>query len=188
MIGMRQKVATRRPWRGSGAAPSSARCLIALTALVSALALLAGGSGQAQAGLQVPQGAVELEQEVFEIGRKLRCPTCVSEAVADSDAGISIEMRTIIREQLREGKSEAEILAFFQERYGDWILLEPPRRGVHLIVWILPVIAAVTGATLLITFVRRWTQAAGAPVSATDEDLERVRRQLKELQEPHSNA
>lgn len=149
-----------------------------MTPLVSRLfvaALLAfSGLGLAQ------RAEVQLEQEVFQIARLLRCPTCISETVADSDAGISVEMREIIRDQLREGRSRAEILAFFQERYGDWILLEPPRRGVHLVVWVLPVVVGLGALMLLAILLRNWLRASQTPVVASDEELARVRQALKE--------
>lgn len=124
---------------------------------------------------------VQLERDVFDIAAKLRCPTCISSSVADSDAPVSVEMRTLIQEQLQEGKGEAEILASFQERYGDWILLNPPRRGVYLLVWGLPVIAGLAGLVGLALFLKRWTKRAEAPVEVSDEDLSRVRRELGEV-------
>lgn len=124
----------------------------------------------------------QLEARVFEISRKLRCPTCVSESVADSNAGISIGMRNEIQAQLQAGASEAEILAFFQDRYGDWILLEPPRRGIHLVVWWLPGIALAAGVIGLATLMVRWTrnaQQATHEAQADDADLARVRAALQ---------
>ena len=119
-----------------------------------------------------------LDQQVFEVARQLRCPVCVSESVADSNARVSIEMRELIQQQLAEGRSEAEILAFFQRRYGDWILLEPPRRGIHLVVWLLPVIAGVVAVAGLALYVRRWLAAGRETPDVDDEDLARVRREL----------
>lgn len=118
---------------------------------------------------------VQLASRTFEIARQLRCPVCVSESVGDSSSPIAIEMRTQIQEQLEAGRSEREILAFFQERYGDWILLEPPRRGVHLFVWLLPVVALVAGAGGLAWLFVRWTRASRSPVEADEVDLARVR-------------
>jgi cytochrome c-type biogenesis protein CcmH len=119
-----------------------------------------------------------LDRRVFEIAGLLRCPTCVSESVGQSSSPIAREMRAIIQEQLEAGRSQAEILAFFQERYGDWILLEPPRRGLHLLVWLLPVVATVVGAGTLALLVRRWRAAGAAPVEAAPEDVARVRALL----------
>ncbi|MCS7058598.1 MAG: cytochrome c-type biogenesis protein CcmH [Meiothermus sp.] len=78
--------------------------------------------------------------QVFEIARELRCPVCQGESAAESNAGIALEMRRIIAEQLEQGKSPAEIKQFFVERYGDWILFEPPARGLTLWVWLSPLL------------------------------------------------
>ncbi len=120
-----------------------------------------------------------LDPQVFEIAGELRCPVCTAESVGDSSAPIAVEMRNVIQEQLGQGKSEKEILAFFQERYGDWILLNPPKRGIHLLVWLLPLIVAVIGVGFLVMYLRRWTKQAKAPIEASAEDLERVREEMK---------
>ncbi len=122
---------------------------------------------------------VQLEREVFEISRGLRCPTCVSESVADSHAEVSVQMRQIVRELLIEGRSREEIYAYFVERYGDWILMNPPRRGVHLVVWILPVIGGLLGVFAFVYYLRQWTKQAEVPVEADPEYLARVRRELE---------
>lgn len=131
---------------------------------------------------------VELEQEVFTIARELRCPVCRAESAADSNAETSIEFRNIVREQLQAGQNREQILAYFQARYGDWILLEPPRRGVHLLVWVLPLLAALAGVALLIFFLRRWTKDANTPIEMDDEGLERVRRELKASSSPEGRS
>ncbi len=138
-----------------------------------ALALLLG----ALASLAWAQTEV-FEPEVFSIGNELRCPTCVSESVSESSSAIAREMRVIIQDQLNEGRSRAEILAFFQDRYGDWILLNPPARGVLLIVWILPALAVLVGAVLLVRLVRRWRRAADEVPEIDAADRERVRAAL----------
>jgi cytochrome c-type biogenesis protein CcmH len=120
-----------------------------------------------------------LDAKVFEIAGELRCPVCTAESVGDSSAPIAVEMRNVIQEQLEQGKSEKEILAFFQERYGDWILLNPPKRGVHLLVWLLPLVAALIGVGFLVMYLKRWTKQAKAPIEASAEDLERVREEMR---------
>lgn len=119
-----------------------------------------------------------LDQRVFEIARQLRCPVCVSESVADSSSRVAIEMRDLIQSQLQEGRTESEILAFFQDRYGDWILLEPPRRGIHLWVWLLPVIVAAVGAGALALLVRRWVRKGRETPDVEAADLDRVRQAM----------
>jgi len=107
----------------SGAAPVT-RPFLSRLLLVLLAACTANGFAQ----------AVELQSRVFEIAGQLRCPVCVSESVADSNAQLAQQMRELIQQQLEEGRSEAEIFAYFTNRYGDWILLDPPKRGVHLLV------------------------------------------------------
>lgn len=156
--------------------PPIAGLLLALVALLVPLA--ASAQGAAPNDDAPPE---TLEARVFEIAQQLRCPTCVSESVADSSAGISIEMRNQIQAQLQEGRSEAEILAFFQERYGDWVLLEPPRRGIHLVVWWLPGIALAAGVLGLATLMIRWTRNArrlAEEDAPSDAELARVRAEL----------
>jgi cytochrome c-type biogenesis protein CcmH len=125
------------------------------------------------------QNTTDLESQVFEIARELRCPVCTAESVADSSSAVSIEMRNLIQEQLQQGKNKQEILAFFQERYGDWIMLEPPKRGLHLLVWILPLVAGVMGIILLAIVLKHWAKKSQRTISVSSEDLERVREEMK---------
>ena len=121
----------------------------------------------------------ELSNRVFDLAAQLRCPVCTSESVADSQAEVSLEMRRQISELINSGRSDAEVLEHFRARYGDWILLEPPRRGLHLIVWLLPLGAALFGALLLALVARRWLGRAREPLVADEADLLRVRQALQ---------
>ncbi len=90
---------------------------------------------------QSPSGPPpDLPPEVFRIAERLRCPVCQGESAAESNSGVAQEMRRLIAEMLAEGKGEAEIQAFFVDRYGEWILYEPPRRGLTFWVWTAPVL------------------------------------------------
>ena len=121
---------------------------------------------------------VQLETQTFQIARQLRCPVCTSESVGDSSSEAAIQMRNIIQEQLGQGKSEAEILAYFQARYGDWILLEPPKRGLHLVVWLLPIVGGALGVVTLALLFRRWTRKSHQPVELDEADRQRVREAM----------
>lgn len=121
---------------------------------------------------------VQLESRVFEIAQKLRCPSCVSESVSDSSAPIAQQMRVVIQEQLEQGRTETEIFAYFQDRYGDWILLDPPKRGIHLVAWLLPIIVGILALAVVALLARRWLNNARRPIEATPEELARVRSQL----------
>lgn len=148
--------------------PRRATALLAAVLTVVAPAFLAFASAQ----------DVEIESHVFDIARKLRCPVCVSESVADSNAQLAQQMRALIQQQLEEGRSEEQIYAYFQARYGDWIMLEPPKRGIHLLVWLLPVVVAIAAVVTVALLARRWLAAARTPVQADEGDVARVRAQL----------
>ena len=137
--------------------------------LLAALLLLPMGSAQ----------ELQLESRTFNIARQLRCPVCTSESAADSNAQIAQQMRMLIQEQLEDGKSEQEIFAYFRGRYGDWIMLNPPKRGIHLLAWLLPIVAAVVAVAMVALLARRWLAAAKEPIVASEEDLARVRAQLR---------
>ena len=126
---------------------------------------------------------VQLEAQVFDIARELRCPVCQAESVADSSSPTSLEMRNIISERLQAGDSRAEVIEYFRTRYGDWILLSPPKRGVHLFVWVVPILAGLLLVTGLVYYLRRWTRNAAQPIQADEAELERVRLELNSRSE-----
>jgi cytochrome c-type biogenesis protein CcmH len=99
--------------------------------------------------------------------------------VADSNAEIAGEMRRLIQQQLDAGKNRQQIVSYFRQRYGDWILLDPPKTGLHLVVWLLPLLALLGGIVTLAVLVRRWRAAADAVPAAPEEDLERVRAAMR---------
>ena len=124
---------------------------------------------------------VEIDERVFDIAAELRCPVCQSESAADSSSSSSIEFRNIIRERLQAGESRADIVGFFQDKYGDWILMDPPKRGLYLWVWGLPVAAGVFGLGFLGVLLARWRKNAAEPLETTAEDHELVQRELGRL-------
>jgi cytochrome c-type biogenesis protein CcmH len=99
--------------------------------------------------------AQEVDSRVHLIASKLRCPVCQNESVADSQSELSAQMRTVIRDKLAAGETEDQIVGYFVSRYGEWILLEPPRQGVLWIVWLAPAAALLGGAALVIVYLRR---------------------------------
>jgi cytochrome c-type biogenesis protein CcmH len=97
---------------------------------------------------------------------------------------MAAQMRLIVRERLAAGQTPAEVRAYFVERYGDWILLAPPRRGFTLLVWVVPMLALLGGVALVGVLVTRWARRrpAGAPAPLDPAMRERIRRELE--QEP----
>lgn len=106
--------------------------------------------------------AEELDARAAEIAAELRCPVCRNQAVVESNAELSREMQALVRERLVAGDTPDEVKEYFVSRYGEWILLEPQRRGINWIVWILPFLALALGAVLAVTLVRKWAAAGSS--------------------------
>lgn len=105
--------------------------------------------------LTLTASAQEVDPRVQRIASKLRCPVCQNESVADSPSELSAQMRTLIRDRLAAGETEEQILHYFVSRYGEWILLDPPRQGVLWLAWLAPTAALLGGAALVIAYLRR---------------------------------
>ena len=120
---------------------------------------------------------------VHEIAAQLRCVVCQNLSVADSPSEMASQMRAIIRERLAAGESPAEVQRYFVDRYGEWILLAPPRRGFNLLVWLLPLVAVALGLVTAGTLVWRWTHrrhdVRTPPVAVDPAMSERIRRELE---------
>ena len=134
--------------------------------------------------LTLPVMAAQVnEDEVREIAFQLRCVVCQNLSVADSPSETASQMRQIIRERLARGESRDQILDYFVSKYGEWILLSPPRRGFNLVVWGLPFAGLLAGLVTIAVVVRRWSRSRREePAEAVDPAYrERVRRELQEL-------
>jgi len=104
--------------------------------------------------------AQDLDAKTQAIASRLRCPVCQNESVADSPSELSRQMRTLIRTKLQAGESPDQIIAYFVAKYGQWILLEPPRRGILWLVWVGPFVALGAGVAVAMKFLRRVTRPA----------------------------
>jgi cytochrome c-type biogenesis protein CcmH len=102
----------------------------------------------------------DLESQVREIALQLRCPVCQGLSVGDSPSELANEMRALAREQLQQGKTPAEVLDYFAQRYGEWILLAPPKRGFNLVIWVLPFALLPIGAFVIYLGARRWVRSS----------------------------
>lgn len=86
---------------------------------------------------------------------ELRCPKCLNTNLAGSDAPIAVDLRRAVRRLLDEGKTDKEILAFLHERYGDFVLYDPPFKASTALLWLLPVILLVVGAFVVVNMGQR---------------------------------
>jgi len=156
--------------------PPPARLVLAsLLAVASLSTLLAGGAGAAAVN----------EDTVREIASHLRCVVCQNLSVADSPSDTANQMRGIIRERLAAGDTPDQVVAYFVEKYGLWILLSPPKQGFNLLVWVVPFAGLGLGLVVVALLLRRWSRRTAAPAAeapAVDEAMrQRIRREMAEL-------
>ena len=124
------------------------------------------------------------EREVYEVAAQLRCVVCQNLSVADSPSEMANQMRGIVRERLAAGETPPQVLQYFVDKYGQWILLSPRRHGFTLLVWIAPFAAVAIGLGLVAVLLRRWTRRARAdrgrpPVAVEAAMSERIRREME---------
>jgi len=110
----------------------------------------------------------EEEARYRAIARELRCVMCQNQSLSDSPAGVADDMRQQVLVLIREGKSDAEIKAWFQARYGDFILYRPQVKPVTWALWFGPALLLLAGAGVLVAIVRR--QRAAAPAQPPPDD------------------
>lgn len=77
-----------------------------------------------------------LEQRAREISQGIRCPVCQNESIDESHAVLAGELRLVLRERLVSGDSDQEVVDYLVARYGEYVLLNPPKTGANLILWL----------------------------------------------------
>lgn len=132
-------------------------------ALVLGGCLLVGALGSS--------GSLTAQDRVTSIAKTIKCPTCSGESVAESQAETSKTIRRDIAERVQNGQTDAEIRAYYQQTYGEEILLTPPNSGVAGLVWVIPVVALVVALAGLVVVFRRWRVRPTARVTDADRAL-----------------
>lgn len=123
-----------------------------------------------------------------DVATKLRCPVCQGVSIADSPSGMATKMRAQVRDLVTKGYSEEQVMMYFERSYGEFVRLEPPLRGLNVMLWILPGIVLLGGALFVFRKANapvpspaapEAPQAAPAPKDVDPElakYLERIRR------------
>jgi cytochrome c-type biogenesis protein CcmH len=116
-----------------------------------------------------------LDQRTIDVARQLQCPVCHGESVADAPSPLAQEMRSLIREELSQGMSEQQVVAYFHARYGDEILESPPMTGFTGLIWLGPVLILFLSAFMLLSLVREWQGQRAALALQQEEEPARAR-------------
>ena len=122
----------------------------------------------------------KLESRARKLSEQLRCMVCQNQSIDDSDAPLARDLRVLVRERLKSGESDDAIMKYLADRYGDFILLNPPVKSHTLLLWGSPVLVLVLGGIgILMALRRRQQQAAPTVAALSDEEKARLEAMLK---------
>lgn len=96
-----------------------------------------------------------LEQRALSLANELRCLVCQNQTIADSSADLAVDLRRQVREQIQQGKSDEEIVAYMVSRYGDFVLYRPPLKMQTVLLWLGPFLLMAGGLFALVRYLRR---------------------------------
>lgn len=120
-----------------------------------------------------------LEARARLISRDLRCPVCQSENIDDSNADISRDLRLLVRERLVAGDTDAQVIDYVVDRYGEYVLFNPRARGSNLALWLAGPAMLLVGGGLAFGYLRR-RKAEVTAAGLTQEEETRLREILKQ--------
>ena len=130
-------------------------------------------------GIDTPLAEPAQEERAIALHKRLRCLVCQNQSIHDSNAELAQDLRTVVRERIAAGATDAETVAWVVERYGDWVLLRPPLKPATLALWLGPaaiLLAAGAGAAV---FLRR-ARSLPPPAPLSDEERRRLAEMMRE--------
>jgi cytochrome c-type biogenesis protein CcmH len=116
-----------------------------------------------------------LEARARALSRELRCMVCQNQSIDDSDAPLARDLRLIVRERLKAGDTDAQILELLTSRYGEFVLLRPRFAWHNALLWFAPLIVLALGALGLVLALRRRQTSAPESVPLSPEEERRLR-------------
>lgn len=109
-----------------------------------------------------------LEARARALSKGLRCLVCRNENIDDSDAQLAADLRVLLRERLVAGDTDEEAVAFLVDRYGEYVLLNPPATGVNLLLWVAGPAMLLAGVGIAFATFRRRGQVRAEELSEAE--------------------
>ncbi len=120
------------------------------------------------------------EQLFQELIEELRCVVCKNQAVADSNAELAQDIRDIVRNKILENQTDQQIKDFLVERYGDFVLYNPPLKPKTYVLWWGPLLLVLGAFMVLVYFIRRHAKNTVASPTLTEEERNKIKQVLGE--------
>ena len=123
----------------------------------------------------------KLEARARALSHELRCMVCQNESIDDSEAPLAHDLRVLVRDRLKAGDTDQQVLDFLVARYGEFVLLKPRFELQTLPLWLAPAAILVVGGFTLLVAIRRRRSMRGAPPEAPTPLSEREQARLAEI-------
>ena len=119
---------------------------------------------------EAPPAAADpaIEARMMALASQLRCLVCQNESLAASNADLASDLREEIREMMRQGKTDKQIVAYLVARYGDFVLYKPPLMASTFLLWFGPLLLLLAGGYALVRRIRRRSAAPDPDLSAAE--------------------
>lgn len=134
-----------------------------MRAVFAALLFAVAGAAFAQSS-EVARPDPVVEERLKGLAAELRCLVCQNQTIADSNAPLAVDLRNQIRSQVAQGRSDDQIRAYMVDRYGDFVLYNPPVRATTMLLWAGPFVLIALGIGIFVRVIRRRAPAAASPV------------------------
>ncbi|MDH5188650.1 MAG: cytochrome c-type biogenesis protein CcmH [Rhodospirillaceae bacterium] len=122
-----------------------------------------------------------LEMRAREVSKQLRCVVCQNQSIDDSNAELARDMRLLVRDRMLAGDSNQNVLDYMVDRYGDYVLLEPPLKASTMLLWYGPFILIVLGLIGVVFYYRKQPKGAQPGSEASAELSSEERAKLKSV-------
>ncbi|WP_276308957.1 cytochrome c-type biogenesis protein [Caulobacter zeae] len=145
-----------------------------LAVVLAAMACMAAASDPSE---RLPDPAQEARAR--DLFKEVRCLVCQNESIDDSEAALARDLRLLVRDQVKQGRSDAEIRAFLTQRYGEFVLLKPPFSAGNAVLWLTPLAVLLAGGGLMVALLRRRRSPEAAPEALSAEEEARLKGLLE---------
>ncbi len=125
---------------------------------------LAAGIACAEEATPTFADPVMAKREV-DLALQLRCLVCQNQSIAESNAGLAVDLRKQLREQIAAGKTDAEIVDYMTSRYGDFVLYKPPFKAATTVLWLGPALLLIAGLFVAVRMKRARRVASAVQLS-----------------------
>ena len=121
----------------------------------------------------------EMEKTVNKISAELRCLVCQNQTIADSHADLAVDLKNQVREMVKKGQTQDDIVEFMVTRYGDFVLYRPPVQPTTYLLWAGPFLLLLIGLTVLILNLRKRTAMVANDGDLSSEENDRLKALLE---------